>query len=118
MRDFRKYEVYTNAIEFAIQIYQQTMTFPDSEKFGLTNQLRRAAVSISANISEGSGRNTTKEFAHFVSISKGSSNECETLLSIAYRLGFIEHDAHQKLVGKIISIQKQLGGLHKHLSNN
>lgn len=83
MRDFRKLEVWSLGKQFAVACYQFTSTFPKEEVYGLTSQIRRAAVSIPANIAEGSGRETDAEFLRFLRIALGSLNEVETLLMIA-----------------------------------
>ena len=115
MRDFRKYDVYHDAIEFAISIYKTTGSFPDAEKFNLVSQLQRAAVSISANVAEGAGRSTSKDLARFISQSLGSANECETLLVIASRLNLVADLELNHLIEDLQSIQKRLAGLRKTL---
>lgn len=80
-------------------VYQLTASFPEEEKFGLTNQIRRSAVSVSSNIAEGAGRNSKKEFRNFLGIANGSLNELMTQLELANRLRFIEE---QKLEGTIV----------------
>ena len=83
MRDFRKLEVWSLGKQLAVACYQFTSTFPKEEVYGLTSQIRRAAVSIPANIAEGSGRETDAEFLRFLRIALGSLNEVETLVMIA-----------------------------------
>jgi four helix bundle protein len=84
MRPHHNLDVWKKAVEFSVQIYKATEGFPRDERFGLTSQLRRAAVSIAANIAEGAGRKSKKEFANFLSISQGSASEVETEIIIAH----------------------------------
>jgi four helix bundle protein len=85
---FRQLEVWQLAIKMTFAIYQLTKSFPDSERFGLTNQLRRAAVSVASNIAEGHGRSTRGEYIQFLGHARGSVCEVETQLVIARGLGF------------------------------
>lgn len=85
MNDFRELLVWKKSINFVEKLYIVTNNFPNEEKFGLVNQLRRAGISISSNIAEGSGRNGNKEFVNFLSIAIGSSFEIETQLLISKR---------------------------------
>jgi len=87
MRPHHKLDAWKQSIELVEDIYAITTVFPKSELYGLTSQLRRAAVSVPSNIAEGAGRNGTKEFAHFLSIAGGSLSEVETQLIIASKLG-------------------------------
>ena len=85
---FRELDVWQRAIQLTVAIYQLTAGFPDSERFGLTNQLRRAAVSVASNIAEGYGRATKGEYVQFLGHARGSISEVETQLVIASALGF------------------------------
>jgi len=84
---FRQLEVWQRAIELTFAIYRLTQSFPESERFGLTNQLRRAAVSVASNIAEGYGRTTRGEYIQFLGHARGSISEVETQLVIARVLG-------------------------------
>jgi four helix bundle protein len=86
--NFRKLKVYQRAIEFAIEIYKLSKTFPREELYGLTSQIRRAATSISLKIAEGSGNNSEKEFRRFLEIALRSDYEVMTCLEIALRLNY------------------------------
>ena len=108
MRDFRKWDVYNNAKSLTILIYHLTKGFPDSEKFGLVNQLRRASVSVVANIAEGASRATDKNFRHFLTMALGSSFEIEAQLDISLELGFITERNFKDASSKNEIIQKQL----------
>src|SRR5215470_16037026 len=87
MRPHHKLEAWNKGVEFVTEIYRETDGFPTEERYGLTSQIRRAAVSIPANIAEGAGRFSKKEFAHFLSNAQGSASELETELIISNRLG-------------------------------
>lgn len=115
MRPHEKLEVWNRAIEFVTTIYKNTSTFPNDEKFGLTSQIRRAAVSIPANIAEGAARQSSKEFMHFLSIAQGSASELETELLIAYRLGYLKADIYEGLYSELNTTARMLVGLSQHL---
>src|SRR5687768_9157076 len=92
-------------------VYRHTAGFPKHETFGLTTQLRRAAVSIASNIAEGAARNSSREFAHFLGITCGSLAEVETQLELCARLGFVESDSdvwnQMNRVGKLVRLLRQ-----------
>lgn len=89
MHRFKELEIWKRSRLFCSQIYALTSNFPEAEKFGLTNQLRRASVSIPSNIAEGSSRQSNKDFSRFLQITLGSAYEIETQLLIAFDLKFI-----------------------------
>ncbi|MFP5419775.1 MAG: four helix bundle protein, partial [Gammaproteobacteria bacterium] len=78
------------AMELVVSVYAFTATFPQNEQYGLISQLRRAAVSVPANIAEGAARNGSKEFLHFLSIASGSLSELDTLIDLSRQLGYVE----------------------------
>lgn len=117
MRPHEKLDVWIKAVEFVIKVYTATKTFPADERYGLTSQIRRAAVSIPANIAEGAARKTSKEFLQFLSIAQGSSSEVETELLIAFKLGFLSQVNYDDLRHEIESIVRMLVGLSNHLRN-
>ena len=96
-RDYRKLTVFQLADDLAIGIYNATRTFPNDEKFGLTSQMRRAAVSVAANIVEGSFRDSERDYVHFLEISLGSCAEVGYMLDLARRLGYLAPEAATKL---------------------
>ena len=110
-RNFHNYKVWQDAVTFATLLYQITEKLPWFEKKGLCDQMQRAVVSISSNIAEGSGRPTDADFAHFLDIALGSSNEVETQLIISRNLNYIDTAQFNSLMSKLSEIQKQLTGL-------
>ena len=107
-------EVWKFAMQLVKAVYQMTSDFPAEERYGLAQQMRRAAVSIPSNIAEGAGRNGAKEFLNFIGISRGSLAELETQLQLAVMLGFAAPDHAVFELAK--STGKLLTGLHKKLS--
>jgi len=105
----KQLESWQQAMILVNQLYQCTASFPREELFGLTSQMRRAAVSIPSNIAEGAARGSTKEYAHFLNIARGSLAELDTQLMIAQMLGFIStpHSIVEQvqLVGRLLSAQ-------------
>jgi four helix bundle protein len=115
MRPHEKLDVWKRAIDFVIAIYKATESFPKEERFGLTSQIRRAAVSIPANIAEGAARTSPREFAHFLSNSQGSASELNTELLIAYRLGNMHESEYRALISTLDDLGRMLTGLSRHL---
>lgn len=115
MRPHRTLEAWKKAMDFVVDVYRATDSFPKEEKFGLTSQIRRAAVSIPANIAEGAGRQSDKEFVHFLAIAQGSASELETELLIGNRLGYINDGNILKLCNSLDQIGRLITGLTKHL---
>ena len=111
---FEKLDVWIEAKEFTKALYQLTNSFPDSEKFGLTSQLRRASVSICSNIAEGITRTSYKDRAHFMTISYGSAIEVLNQLIISYELGFISDEAYTNLRNFLESISNKINGLRNY----
>ncbi len=108
MHRFKDLEIWKQSRLFCTSIYEITYSFPNDEKFGLTNQLRRAAVSIPSNIAEGSSRNSNKDFSRFIEISIGSAYEIETQLLIATDLKFIITEKSESLIHTLESIIKMM----------
>ncbi len=116
MNKFKNLLVWQKALEFAVEIYRMTVKFPKYEIFGLSSQMQRSSSSIAFNIAEGDGRDSKKEFNHFLDIALGSSCEIETQLIISEKLGYIQFSDLNDKTLKIEEIQKMLQGLKK--SNN
>ena len=103
---FKELQIWQRSRLFCSTIYNLTSNFPDSEKFGLSNQLRRASISIPSNIAEGSLRKTNKDFSRFLQIAIGSAYEIETQLLIAFDLKFMTENELNKLLEDLESIIK------------
>jgi four helix bundle protein len=110
---FEKLEVWKKSKSFVSDIYQVSKNFPNDEKFGLTNQVRRAAVSIPTNIAEGVSRISKKDQANFSQISFSSLMEVLSHLYIAQELGYIDSEDLEKLKVKIVPLSKMISGLRK-----
>jgi four helix bundle protein len=113
-RDLRAWQL---GVELADSVYSATESWPDHERFGMTSQVRRAAVSIPANIAEGRGRWGRKEFRHHVSIANGSLCEVETFLHLAQRRNYLDHVAAQQLASRCEELAKVIWGLMRSLSD-
>lgn len=111
MRNYKNIIAYRLADDFVLVLYKATKDFPREETYGLTSQLRRAAISITANIVEGASRQHKRDYLNFLFISRASAAEVECLLSLSYRLGYLEKAEFDKLVGFLVNISKTLSGL-------
>jgi len=107
-RQYKNLEIYHLAYSFALNIYEKTKSFPPSEKDNITSQIRRAAVSISINIAEGSTRNTKKAFLQFLVYSFGSGKEIEVLLNLSKDLKFLEEKEFTNLSGELDHLMAKL----------
>jgi four helix bundle protein len=107
--------MYINSKVLVKEVYILTADFPDSEKFGLISQLRRAAVSISANISQGAGRQTDKDFRNFLFIALGSAFEVEALIDLSIDLDYMKKESQLGLLDRMNHVQKQLNSFIKKL---
>jgi len=115
MHNFRKLKVYQKAIDFSVLIYELTKTFPKEELFGLTSQIRRAVVSISLNIAEGSGNKSNKEFKRFLEIALRSTYEVMSCLEIALKLNYLKEKNHRILIADADEIAAMIVGFSKQL---
>jgi four helix bundle protein len=115
--DHKELDLWKAGVGFVTVVYDLTRKFPDSEKFGLISQLRRASVSIPANVSEGAARNSDKEFIHFLYVALGSASEVETLLHISGNLNYMDSEQLTKLSGDLERLKKLTLGLIKYLKN-
>jgi four helix bundle protein len=115
IRSYKDLLVWQKSIELIDEIYRLTRAFPKSETYGLSSQVQPAAVSVAANIAEGSGRDSTKEFIHHLAFSLGSLAEVETYLTICVRLAYAEKEPVAKLEARTNEIGKMLRSLQKSL---
>ena len=117
MRPHERLDVWKQSVTMVTSIYEVTRTFPSDERFGLTSQIRRAGVSIPANIAEGAARQSDKEFCQFLSIAQGSTSELETELLIAKNLGYISNENYDRVYEEINVIARMLVGLSRSVRN-
>lgn len=116
MRDFKRLKVWGKAHELTLAVYKATASFPNAELFGLTSQMRRAAVSIPANIAEGCGRSGEPELARFLRIALGSASELEYHLILSTDLSYLSNSSNQHLAKQVIEIKKMLTTLIQKLT--
>lgn len=109
--------VWEKSIDLVEQIYKFTKQFPKEELYGITNQMRRCAVSIPANIAEGSGRKNKAEFIQFLHIALGSASELETHLIISQRIGFLSSNSYDEIMNALNEIIKMICGLINSLNS-
>lgn len=115
MKSYRDLSVWQAGRALVKHVYLATRAFPKEEMYGLTQQVRRAAVSIPSNIAEGHGRGSTRDYLRYLSIAMGSIAEVETQLLLASDLGFLKQDELERLIGLLDEIGKMLRGLQKSL---
>ena len=115
MRDHTKLRAFELADDLVLKVYRNSAHFPREEMFGLTSQLRRAAVSIPSNIVEGCARSSEGEYLRFLEIAYGSAKEVEYQIGLSFRLGFLEAPAHKALACRALETAKVLNGLIKAL---
>ena len=111
----KKLDVWNQSVNLVTTIYQTTNQFPKEERYGLTDQIRRAAVSIPSNIAEGAARQTRKEFINYLHMAQGSLSELDTQMECAKRLGYLRDGNWQKLDDDLERIDKMLSGLIRKL---
>ena len=115
MKDFRDLKVWQKAHYLALEVYKATQSFPKDELFALTNQTRRASVSIPANISEGCGRGSDAEFARFLQIARGSASELEYFIVLATELNYLNATESELLDSEVTEVKRMLSSLIKKL---
>ena len=115
MHNIKDLKIWNKSIDLVIKVYDVSSKFPVDERYGLISQIRRCAVSIPSNISEGAGRNSYKEFLQFLGIANGSSYELQTQLVIVERLGFVDNKICNELLENIDEVQKMNFNLQKSI---
>ena len=115
MRDFRRLAVWRKSHDLALKVYSATIPFARDEQYGLTSQLRRAAVSVPSNIAEGCGQNGDAELARFLHIALGSASELEYQLLLAHDLKYLATPAFEELTAEAIEVKRMLTGLIQRL---
>jgi four helix bundle protein len=108
MRTFRDILVWEKSHQFALQVYRFTQSFPKSELYGITQQIRRSSASVPTNIAEGCGRHGDRDFVRFLDIALGSANEADYQLLLSQDLGYLKEKDYRDSHGKITEIQKML----------
>ncbi|MFC2151376.1 four helix bundle protein [Bacteroidota bacterium] len=108
MHNFKELIIWQKARKLVKDVYVAVKLFPDDEKFGIISQIKRASVSIPANIAEGAGRNSDKDFGRFLDIANGSSYELETLIILSFDLEYLNKSEFEIIIDKIKEVQKMI----------
>lgn len=115
INSYRDLKVWQAGMDLAEQVYKLTQAFPKQETYGLSSQIQRAAVSVHSNIAEGHGRDSTKEYLHFLSVALGSLHEVETQLILAGRLKYLDQKDLDLVLARMDEAGRMLRGLQKSL---
>lgn len=118
VQSYRQLIAWQKAMDFVAEVYRVTRGFPKEEMYGMTSQLRRAAVSIPSNIAEGQGRQTTGEFRQFLGHARGSLLETETQILLSERLEYLDHKTTEMLIGHAAELGRVLNGLIRSLEKS
>ena len=108
MHNIKKLKIWNDSIDLCVDVYQALANMPNDERYGLSSQIKRSAVSIPSNIAEDAGRDTNPQFSHFLNIAYGSSYELQTQLIISKRLNFISSEVNESLLNKLNEVQKMV----------
>ena len=111
MQDFRKLHVWHLSHQLVLHLYETTRRFPDAERYGLTAQLRRSAISVPSNLAEGCGRGSNRDFARFIQIAFGSANELQYQLLLSRDLTYLDVDTWKRYDEKVEEVKRMLIGL-------
>ena len=115
LKPHKKLALWGKVIDLVVFVYEITKTFPKEEEFGLKSQLRRAAVSVPSNISEGLTRKTTKDRLHFLNIAQASLSEIDAQIEVSGRLGFVDGDVEMQANDRLSVVERILSGLVAHI---
>ena len=115
VRKYWDYDVWQKAHQLTLDVYDLTRAFPADERFGLTAQMRRAMVSVEANVAEGSGRTSEKDFSRFLDIAIGSANEVECQARIARDLGYVTEEAYERVTQRLSMVRRDLVAFRNHI---
>ena len=118
IKDFKDLFLWQRAMDLVVEVYDLVKKLPKEELFALSDQIRRAVISIPSNIAEGQGRNSSKEFIHFLSIAKGSKAELETQLLLCMRINYLKELEIEKAMSLVEEVGKMLHSLQKRLTTN
>ena len=118
MHNFKELIVWQKARKLVKEIYLILKSFPEDEKYGIISQIRRASISIPANIAEGAGRNTDNDFGRFLDIANGSSFELETLIILSFDLEYLLKSDFENIINKIEEIQKMIYSLRNKMKKS
>ena len=118
MRNFRNLQIWQKAHELTLLIYQVTALYPEHEKYGLISQMRRASASIAINLAEGCGRETPKDFAHFIQIAIGSCSELEYELLLSKDLGYMSQESYYDLSSRTAELLRMMVSYNERIREN
>lgn len=117
MHNIKKLKIWNDSIDLCVDVYKALADMPNDERYGLSSQIKRSAVSIPSNIAEGAGREREKEFYNFLNIAYGSSYELQTQLIISERLNFISQQVNEPLLSKLDEVQKMVYVFKENIKN-
>lgn len=115
--DYRNLEVWQRAHQVTLRVYEVSRTFPSEERYGLCSQLRRAAVSVAANIAEGRSRLTPRAYASFLDNAGGSAGEVSYFLLLSRELGYMDAETHASLESETERVRRMIAGLHRSVTS-
>jgi four helix bundle protein len=118
MHNYRELKIWQRSMDFVVKVYEVSAGFPKDERYGLTSQLRRCAVSVPSNISEGAGRGTNNQFKRFLEYSMGSINEAQTQIELGHRVNYLLKEVYEQLINEALQIYKMILGFYNSLKDD